>query len=114
MTTKSSKKQVETSKPARDEHGRLLPGHTANPNGRPPETEETKLVKKEVKKAIKEYEETLAGALEDISPALIGQAKKGNVPAIKEVHSVLGAHKRQSGPVAAVQINFADNDEFKK
>jgi hypothetical protein len=25
----------ENSKPARDERGRLLPGHTANPNGRP-------------------------------------------------------------------------------
>ena len=28
-------KQEETRKPERDEHGRLLPGNTANPNGRP-------------------------------------------------------------------------------
>ena len=27
--------QEETRKPERDEHGRLLPGNTANPNGRP-------------------------------------------------------------------------------
>lgn len=35
MNTDSHAKQA-TSKPARDAKGRLLPGHTANPHGRPP------------------------------------------------------------------------------
>jgi hypothetical protein len=74
------------SKPARDELGRLLPGHTANPNGRPIETEEKKLIKKAVKEIVSEYKETLANALPNIGPVLLKKAIEGDITAIKEVH----------------------------
>ena len=54
--------------------------------GRPPETEEKKLVKKAVKELVKEYQESLADALPQISPILIAKAIAGDVSAIKELH----------------------------
>jgi hypothetical protein len=80
-------------KPARDEKGRLLPGNTANPNGRPQETEEEKAKKKIFKKLIEDYRKDLSEALPAISPALIDKAKSGDINAIKEINDVLGMHK---------------------
>ena len=54
--------------------------------GRPPDTEEKKLVKKAVRELVKEYEESLADALPQISPILIAKAIQGDVSAIKELH----------------------------
>lgn len=60
--------------PARDEKGRLLPGHTANPNGRPKkktfrdyfdENEELALINK-IKQALDERPEILKMAVEQI------------------------------------------------
>lgn len=83
-----SEEVVETSeiKPERDEMGRLLPGNTANPDGRPKETPEQKLIKRATKELIAEYKEGLAQALPLISPVLIAKAASGDVPAIKELH----------------------------
>lgn len=80
--------QVDTSenKPKRDEHGRLLPGNTANPNGRPPDTEQDKIVKKATKELIKEYKESLGEALPLIKPIIIAKALEGDMTAIKEIH----------------------------
>ena len=90
--------QVETSiiKPARDERGRLLPGGTANIKGRPKDTTEKKIVKKAVKQYLEEYEESLAAALPEISPVLRKKAKGGDMAAIREIHEVVGAHKKAS------------------
>ena len=91
-------------------------GQSGNPKGRKPATKEEKAIKKAVKQYLEEYEQGLAEALPEISPALIAQAKKGNVKAIREVHEVVGAHKRQGGNVIVpIQINFeSDREEFGK
>lgn len=73
-------------KPARDEKGRLLPGSTANPYGRPLITDEEKARKKATQELIEEYKEKLAEALPLISPVLIQKAQEGSVKAIKELH----------------------------
>ncbi len=85
-------------KPERDELGRLMPGSTANPEGRPVLTEEEKMKKKAEQEALEilrkealdkiksSYLEGLANALPEISPKLLEQAQEGNIQAIKEVH----------------------------
>ena len=73
-------------KPLRDELGRLLPGQTANPNGRPEMTEEEKVKAKAQRDIIKEYKESLKQALPLISPVLIAKAMEGDMSAIKEVN----------------------------
>ena len=58
-----------------------------NPGGgRPPETEEKKLLKKATKQIIAEYKEALAEALPFIEPVLVKKAIEGDMVAIKEVH----------------------------
>jgi len=89
-------------------------GVSGNPNGRPKLTKEQKLKNKAVKEWLKDYEQGLAEALPEIRPALITQAKKGNVPAFAEIHKVIGAYKKEGGIGTAIQINFGDaRDEFK-
>lgn len=86
--TQIEEKQEDASenKPLRDELGRLLPGYTANPNGRPEKTEAEKLEAKAKRDFIKEYKETLRQALPLISPVLIAKAMEGDMTAIKEVN----------------------------
>lgn len=81
-------KQVLTSdnKPERNEKGQLLPGNTANPEGRPQTTEEEKIVKKATEQLVKEYKESLAQALPTISPVLIKKAEEGDLGSIKEIN----------------------------
>ena len=62
------------------------PGVSGNPEGRKPDTEEQKLIKKAVKELVKEYQQTLAEALPKISPVLIKKAIEGDIMAIKELH----------------------------
>lgn len=82
--------------------------------GRTPDTIEKKIEKKAVKKWLEEYEDGLAKELPGISTALILMAKSGNIPAISEIHKVLGAYKKTEGPATAIQINFSnDKEEFK-
>lgn len=84
------------------------PFEVGNPGGpgRPALTEEQKIIKKEVKKWLQEYEEGLAEALPSIRPVLIEQAKKGNIKAFGEIHKVLGAHKGGANVGVAVQVNI--------
>lgn len=70
----------------RDEQGRFIPGVSGNPEGRPPETIEQKIIKKAVKELIADYKEGLTDALESIKPVLIAEALKGNMQAIKEIN----------------------------
>jgi hypothetical protein len=62
------------------------PGESGNPAGRPPMTENEKLVKKAAKQIIAEYKEALAEALPYIQPVLIAKALEGDMTAIKELH----------------------------
>lgn len=96
----------------RDDKGRYVKGVSGNPDGRPETTEEKKLIQKAVKEFIKEYEQGLAEALPEIRPALIAEAKKGNVKAFHEIHAVIGAHKGGKGITVATQINFGSKDEY--
>lgn len=98
---------------------RKLPGHlwqkgvSGNPNGRPKMTEERRLLNKTMQQIVQEYRQTLSGFLEDIMPALIEQAKAGNVAAIKEIHEVIGAYEKQS-ILMPMQINInTDREQFK-
>ncbi len=62
------------------------PGVSGNPAGRPADTPEQKIIKKATKQIIKEYQESLAAALPDISPVLVAKAIDGDIQAIKELH----------------------------
>lgn len=62
------------------------PGESGNPNGRPKDTPETKLVRKAAKQIIEEYKQALSEALPLIQPVLIAKAIEGDISAIKEVH----------------------------
>ena len=79
--------------------------------GRKKETKEQQIVKKAVKLWLKEYEEGLAEQLPKIRPALIRQAKKGNIQAFHEIHAVLGAYKKESNIAVGVQVNFNEDRE---
>ncbi len=62
------------------------PGQSGNPNGRPPMTEQEKLIAKAKRDFVKEYKEGLREALPLISPVLIAKAMEGDIQAIKEVN----------------------------
>lgn len=109
-TDKNSNKQI--SKP-----WLYKPGESGNPLGRSVETPEERAIKSEKRKAIKaivkealeDHEIALAESMPEITPALIIQAKKGNMQAIREVHEVLGAHKSSKEDAkVAIQINLAE------
>jgi hypothetical protein len=70
----------------RNEQGRFQPGISGNPNGRPPLTQEQKIIRKATREIVKEYREKLAEALPSIEPVLVALALKGDVAAIKELH----------------------------
>lgn len=70
----------------RDEQGKFIPGISGNPEGRPPETQEDKIIKKATKELIAEYKESLGEALPLIKPIIIAKALEGDMTAIKEIH----------------------------
>lgn len=85
------------SKPLRNEMGQLLPGNTANPEGRPKDTPEQKLIRRATKELVEEYKNALAQALPMLSPILIQKASTGDVPAIKELHDrVMGKAEQKT------------------
>lgn len=114
--------ELETVKPVtgtnRDEQGKFIPGVSGNPNGRPPETIEQKIMKKAVKELIAEYKEGLTDALAKIQPVLIAEALKGNMVAIKEINDrVMGKAEQKtditSGGEALqpILVKFIDGNE---
>lgn len=110
--TKKELQENETGK-IRDEQGRFIPGVSGNPDGRPPLTEEEKVVKKAQKELIAEYKEKLAEALPLISPVLIAKAMEGDMQAIKELNDrVMGKAKETMEMQGGLSINFAS--VFKK
>jgi len=90
------------------------PGQSGNPNGRPPMTEEEKLLKKAQRDLIKEYKESLRDALPLISPILIAKAMEGDMSDIKEVNDrVMGkaetkADIKLGGGETPVLVKFID------
>lgn len=96
---------------------RFQPGKSGNPNGRPKLTEEEKeqkrIMRKVTENLIEEYRSLLGGSLPEVGDALIVQAKKGNIPAIREIHEVVGAHKAKNTTIIPIQININEaREEF--
>ena len=87
MEIEINSEEIGTTPQLRDELGRLLPGQPPlNPEGRPKDTEEKKLLRKAAKDIIADYKQALAEALPMIQPVLIAKAIEGDIQAIKEIH----------------------------
>lgn len=71
-----------------------------NRDGLNKKTEEQKIQKEArkiaIERQVEEHIEKLGNALPQITPALIKKAESGDVPAIKEIHSVLPIEKETS------------------
>ena len=80
----------------RDEQGKFIKGVSGNPEGRPPETTEQKIIKKATKELIAEYKEALGESLPLIRPILIAKALEGDMTAIKEIHDRVMDKAKQS------------------
>lgn len=72
------------------------PGTSGNYNGRPKETEQTKLIRKARKEFIAEYKQGLAEALPNLQPILIAKALEGDMQAIKELNDRVMGKPEQS------------------
>ena len=60
--------------------------------------------------SVKEYRRKLVEALPEIAAALVNSARRGNLPAIREIHEVLEIRdKRDSNPIVPIQINITDD-----
>jgi hypothetical protein len=57
-----------------------------NRDGRKPDTEQDKIIKKATKELIAEYKESLGECLPLIKPVIIAKALEGDMTAIKEIH----------------------------
>jgi hypothetical protein len=108
---------METAKNSHLTAYQFKPGECGNPNGRPVETPEQKLVKKAAKQIIAEYKQALAEALPMIQPVLIAKALEGDIPAIKEVHDRAMDKAKQATDITSggesispVLIKFLDGD----
>lgn len=82
-----------------------------NREGRPPDTPESKIIKKATKELIEEYKEALGESLPLIKPVLIAKALEGDMTAIKEIHDrVMDKAKQQtditSGGDKIIGINY--------
>lgn len=100
----------------RNPDGTFAVGNPGGP-GRPPETEEQKIVKKAQKELITEYKEKLAEALPLISPILIAKAMEGDMSAIKEVNDrVMGKAEAKTditsgGEKIPILVKFIDGKD---
>ena len=106
-------------KPQRNEKGQLLPGNTANPKGRLPDTEADKIKKKATKELIEDYKDKLAEALPKLTPILIDKAADGDLQAIKEVNDrVMGKPHQTSDittqglPIVQIAKEILDKHEI--
>lgn len=105
----------------RDELGRIIPGQPSlNPEGRPKDTPEQKLIKKASKQIIEEYKEALIETLPMIKPVIVAKALEGDMSAIKEIHDRTMDKAKQAtditsnGETIPVLVKFIDgNNETK-
>ena len=70
----------------RNEDGTFKQGHPDLGAGRPPDTEEKKIIKRAIKDLVKEYKEDLAQLLPQIKTVIEKRAIEGDMTAIKEIH----------------------------
>jgi hypothetical protein len=107
--------ETEQNRTIRKEDGTFDIGTAPGP-GRPPDTEQDKIVKKATKELIKEYKESLGESLPLIKPILIAKALEGDMTAIKEIHDRVMDKSRQNvgldGGEEGLAIQFAE--VFKK
>lgn len=92
---------IDTTGIIRDEQGRFIEGVSGNPDGRPPETIQDKIVKKATKELIAEYKEALGESLPLIKPILIAKALEGDMSAIKEIHDRVMDKAKQSTDITS-------------
>ena len=85
----------------RNEQGRFIPGVSGNPEGRPPDTLQDKIIKKATKELIAEYKESLGEALPLIKPVIIAKALEGDMTAIKEIHDRVMDKAKQSTDITS-------------
>ena len=95
----------------RDEKGRFIEGEYEGGPGRPPITEADKIKKKAIAELVKEYKESLAEALPEISPVLMKKAIEGDMANIKEINSIIvgEAPKR-----ADIEVKWKPFDDIPK
>ena len=96
----------------RDEQGKFVPGVSGNPEGRPPETPEQKIIKKATQELVKNYKDTLAEALPQVSPVLIAKAIAGDIQAIKELHDRVMGRPEQKTEFDVPRDTLAELTEF--
>ena len=113
MTTELGESKAEKSEIKRGERGKFIVPPVSP--GRPPDTEEKKIVKRATKQLLKKYEQALGKELTSLSPILVAKAKGGNMQAFDQIHKIVGAYKKEGGNVVVpVQINFGeDRERFK-
>lgn len=116
----------EIKKPARDEHGRLLPGGTANPKGRPPGSLSlVYYLREELAKEVKDTDEE--GKEEKVVRAIrlirkiLSQAEKGDPQSLKLVMNYIEGLPKQNLDVTSggkpipilgnVQLNDSDEKD---
>ena len=109
MSEELEKEQIK----AKESSHLFQPGVSGNPEGRKPDTEEQKLIKKAVKELVKEYQQTLAEALPKISPVLIKKAIEGDIQAIKELHDRAMGKSMQNTNISG-SLNITVDPEQKK
>ena len=86
-----------------------------NLDGRPPDTEESKIKKKATKQLIEEYKEALGESLPLIKPVLIAKALEGDLASIKEINDrVMGKAEQKSdvkmsGDLTINVVKYGDN-----
>lgn len=83
--------------------------------GRPPDTEQDKIIKKATKELIAEYKEALGESLPMITPVLIAKALDGDLQSIKEINDrVMGKAEQhtdittQGKPIIMLSNEIAD------
>lgn len=105
-------------KPERDEKGRLLPGHTANPNGRPPGPSITDAIKRKLLEAYTNPNMPLADKkthLEAIVEAIMHNALVNrDQKALKDIWSYIDGLPKGSFDVGVDREGLAELTEFMK
>ena len=88
---------------------------TAPGPGRPPDSEQDKIIKKATKELIAEYKESLGESLPLIKPILIAKALEGDMIAIKEIHDRVMDKSKQPSEMEVmgnITLNRMTFDEY--
>lgn len=110
MPVRISEKQAkDESKPARDKRGRLLPGHTANPNGRPKGSEDFKTKwLRFIDKVSAANNVTPEEVDEDLLKVAYEQMRKADFRYWKDIQDRVHGAANSNNAIAAVQVNIGE------